>query len=72
MEVKELSVGEIISFTGNTHYVNAYAQSGPQCKPGTVKITLIAKGATHPYHVIAVAGGGSTAYGWVNAADLAI
>lgn len=31
------------------------------------KITAIAKGKAHPYHLIAVSGGGSTVYGWVDA-----
>lgn len=26
----------------------------------------------HPYHLIAVKGGGSTVYGWVDAADIAV
>lgn len=33
-------------------------------------ITAIAAGKAHPYHLKAVSGGGSTVYGWVNAADI--
>ena len=43
---------------------------GAACKPGTAKVTAIAKGAKHPYHLIKQPGGGSTVYGWVNAADV--
>jgi len=69
-EAKNISVGDVVNFIGNTHYIHAYAQTGPTCSPGKVKVTQIARGAKHPYHVIWVAGGGSTAYGWVDAADI--
>lgn len=64
------SVGDVVRFTGNRHYTNANASSGPACKPGTAKVTVIAKGAKHPYHLINQSGGGSTVYGWVDAADV--
>lgn len=66
-EKETFEVGDIVNFTGTTHYVNAYAKTGPQCRPGKAKITSIYPKGTHPYHVVAVAGGGSTVYGWVNA-----
>lgn len=34
------------------------------------KVTMISKGAKHPYHLAKESGGGSTVYGWVNAADV--
>ena len=40
------------------------------CKPGRAKVTATAKGAKHPYHLIAESGGGSSVYGWVDAADI--
>ena len=64
------AVGDVVRFTGNTHYTNAAAASGAACKPGTAKVTALAKGAKHPYHLIKQPGGGSTVYGWVNAADV--
>ena len=67
----DLKVGDIVEFTGDTHYTNSNAATGVKCKPGTAKITSIAKGAKHPYHLINEAGGGSTVYGWVDAADIA-
>ena len=59
--------GDTVNFTGNKHYVSANATSGPACKPGKAKITAIAKGTKHPYHLVRVSGGGSTVYGWVDA-----
>jgi len=52
------SVGDVVRFTGNRHYTNANASSGPACKPGTAKVTAIAKGTKHPYHLIKQSGGG--------------
>lgn len=57
-------------FTGNQHFTSANAASGKACKPGKAKVTAISKGAKHPYHLIKESGGGSTVYGWVNAADV--
>ena len=65
-----LKVGDIVEFTGDTHYTNANAATGVKCKPGTAKITSIAAGSKHPYHLIKEAGGGSTVYGWVDAEDI--
>ena len=65
-----VAVGDVVQFTGNTHYTSAAAASGKACKPGPAKVTMISKGAKHPYHLIKQAGGGSTVYGWVNAADV--
>ena len=64
------SVGDVVQFTGNAHYTNANAASGKACKPGKAKVTMISKGAKHPYHLAKESGGGSTVYGWVNAADV--
>lgn len=63
----KLAVGDTVRFTGSLHYISAFATSGRTCKPGTAKITKIALGsAKHPYHVVALAGGGSTVHGWVD------
>ena len=63
-------VGDIVTFNGTTHYKSASASSGSACKGGQATITSIAKGKAHPYHLIAVKGGGSTVYGWVNEKDI--
>lgn len=64
------TVGDIVAFHGTTHYVNSNAANGKTCKSGTGKITAIASGARHPYHVI---GDKSpcNVYGWVDATTLA-
>lgn len=64
------TVGDVVRFVGNRHYTNANATVGPTCKPGTAKVTAITKGAKHPYHLVKQSGGGSTVYGWVDAADI--
>ena len=63
------SVGDIVNFTGNKHYVNANAATGPSCKPGKAKITSIyqVNNSKHPYHLVNISGGGSDVYGWVDA-----
>lgn len=65
-------VGDIVTFNGTTHYKSASASSGSACKGGQATITSIAKGKAHPYHLIAVKGGGSTVYGWVNEKDISM
>lgn len=65
-------VGDVVNFTGNKHYASANATSGPTCKPGKAKITQIYQPgkSKHPYHLVAVPGGGSDVYGWVDAGDI--
>ena len=67
-----LKVGDVVNFTGSRHYTSANAASGPACKPGPAKITQIYQlgKSKHPYHLVAVSGGGSTVYGWVDASDI--
>lgn len=67
-----LKVGDIVNFKGTKHYTSANATDGKNCEGGRAKVTQIYQpgSAKHPYHLIAVAGGGSTVYGWVDAADI--
>ena len=65
-----LKVGDVVDFKGTQHYTSAAAKDAKICKPGKATITAIAAGKAHPYHLKAVSGGGSTVYGWVNAADI--
>ena len=67
-----LKVGDVVNFKGTQHYTSAAAKDAKTCKPGKATITAIAAGKAHPYHLKAVSGGGSTVYGWVNAADISI
>lgn len=65
-------VGDLVQFTGCLHYNSSYANATAYgCKAGVAKVTVVNAGAAHPYHLQAVAGKGSTVYGWVNAADIA-
>lgn len=66
----EPAVGDIVEFKGTTHYASSGSTKGSSCKPGKAKVTMVAKGAKHPYHLVKVSGGSSTVYGWVNAADI--
>lgn len=62
--------GDIVKFTGSTHYKSSDASSGVSCKAGTAKITAVFEKGKHPYHLIAEKGGGSTVYGWVDTKDI--
>ena len=65
-----MNVGATVDFTGVKHYVSSTAKTGSTCKPGKATVTAKAPGKAHPYHLKAVPGGGSTVYGWVDAADI--
>ena len=68
-----LTVGTEVNFTGTKHYTSAYkTATGKNCKAGKAKITAVAAGKAHPYHLVAVSGKGSTVYGWVDAADVSV
>lgn len=62
-------VGDIVEFTGTTHYTSSTGTRGAACKPGKAKITRIANGTAHPIHLVND-GSGSTVYGWVSAEDV--
>lgn len=66
----EFKVGDIVNFTGKTHYKSAAAAIGSSCKAGEAKVTATSKGSKHPYHLIRVVGGDATVYGWVDAEDV--
>lgn len=64
-------VGDIVKFTGTKHYVSATANNGTYCKAGTAKVTSVYPSGKHIYHLVAEKNGGSTVYGWVDAASIA-
>ena len=66
-----IAVGDEVNFTGTKHYYSSTSATGSSCKGGKAKVTAIAPGAKHPYHLVKVSGGGATVYGWVDAADIA-
>ena len=71
--VADISVGDVVQFSGGYHYVSSTASSptGGSRKAGPAKCTHIAKGAAHPYHLIGgvytSVDGDSNVYGWVDA-----
>lgn len=67
--VTSFKVGDIVNFTGSTHYTSSTGTRGTDCKPGKAKITRIANGTAHPIHLVND-GSGSTVYGWVNAENV--
>ncbi len=65
-------VGDLVQFTGCLHYTSSYSGGVAKgCKAGLAKVVALSEGKPHPYHLQAVAGKGSTVYGWVNAPDIA-
>lgn len=64
-----IAVGDIVNFTGSKHYLSSRSKTGGACKPGIAKVTKIHGLGTdaHPYHLVRIAGSGSTVYGWVDA-----
>lgn len=65
----DIKVGDLVDFTGSTHYASSDGASGVAAKPGKAKVTIIKPGAAHPYHLIND-GTGSTVFGWVNSEDI--
>lgn len=68
----EYNIGDIVHFNGGTHFYSSTETTprGGTRTAGYAKITNIAKGALHPYHLIGGAfcevEGISNVYGWVN------
>lgn len=64
---KEYKVGDVVQFKGGPHYVSSTAGSptGSPCAAGPAKITLVAKGAKHPWHLIHT-DSSTRVYGWVD------
>lgn len=59
-------VGDIVNFNGGKHYVSSCKGSkGYTAKAGKAKITKIASGNSHPYHLIHT-NSKSNVYGWVD------
>lgn len=64
-----LKTGDVVSFTGTKHYTSSNGTNAKTCKPGKAKVTAIAAGAKHPYHLIHT-DSTSNVYGWVDAVDI--
>lgn len=69
-------IGDIVYFNGGTHFYSSTETTprGGIRTAGYAKITNIAKGAPHPYHLIGgafcEAQGNSDVYGWVNESQI--
>lgn len=59
------AVNDIVQFKGGTQYGNAGATTGSKVAAGQAKITKIAHGKKHPYHLVRT--GKTGPYGWVDA-----
>lgn len=70
-EEPEFAVGDIVKFTGTKHYISSNSTNGKTCKPGKARVTAVAAKGRHPVQLIAVPGGGSNVYGWVDTASIA-
>ena len=70
----EITYDSVVYFHGGYHYAssNADTPSGSVRSAGTAKVTNIARGARHPYHLVAVSGSGSNVYGWVDASQISV
>lgn len=64
---KDYKVGDVVQFNGGYHYVSSTASNptGSKCAAGPAKITLQAKGAKHPWHLIHT-DSKTRVYGWVD------
>ena len=70
-KLSALKAGDIVNFTGTKHYVSSNSTQGKTCKPGKARVTALASKGKHPVHLVAVAGGASNVYGWVDTAFIA-
>lgn len=72
----DLTVGDIVSFVGNTHYVNASATAkGYSVNPCKAKVTSKYPSGKHQVHLRAVNDNGayiSGVYGWVDLKDIRV
>ncbi|MFG6378605.1 MAG: hypothetical protein K1W19_09880 [Lachnospiraceae bacterium] len=64
---KDYKVGDVVQFNGGYHYISSTASkpTGSMCAAGPAKITLVAKGAKHPWHLIHT-DSSTRVYGWVD------
>ena len=64
----EYKVGDVVNFAGGSHYKTATdtQAASTNLSPGKAKITIIKKGAKHPYHLIYQNWAETHVYGWVD------
>ena len=74
-KLTELEVGDIVSFTGTTHYASTNATKGSSVKPCKAKVTAKYPSGKHQVHLRAVNDSGAYiggVYGWVNLSDIKV
>ena len=75
-KLSALSIGDIVSFVGTTHYTNASAKKGSKVSPSRAKVINKYPSGVHQVCLRAVnkdgayVGGG--VYGWVDLSDIKI
>jgi len=62
-----LSVGQSVFFNGSCHYASSDGDVRYPCKSGAARVTGIARGGKHPYHLISTTPLNGGVYGWVDA-----
>lgn len=67
---KDVSKGDTVHFTGNTHFTSSYKTGvGKPASPCEAEVTMINSSShasvTHPYHLV-----GNGVHGWVNKEDI--
>ena len=67
----KFNIGDIVNFSGGYHYSSSQEDkpSGGVRTAGKAKVTTVASGKKHPYHLVG-ASGGSNVYGWVDASTI--
>lgn len=58
-------VGDVVTFSGSTHYVSSNGTLGYKANPGPARVTRYLPGRKHPYHLIHT-DRTSNVYGWVD------
>lgn len=64
---REIKKGDIVNFSGGKHYVSSQGNTGYSVKACQARVSNIARGAKHPYHIIRLNSKVSSVYGWVDA-----
>ena len=59
------ALGDVVQFTGGTHYTSANSITGSSCGSGQAVITSVYRTGKHPYHLKRT--GKTGPYGWVDA-----
>lgn len=64
--VLKFSIGDIVNFVGDKHYISSNSGNAQNCKGGKATITAISEKGVHRYHLVRASDSPSTVYGWVD------